>query len=161
MIGLSLKASPRAVIIQDGFWSQRRKTNQVASIPSIHEELLEHGRMNNFLRLQGKLADRQKGPVYSDSDIYKWAEAVGFQLQVAHNPELRKMTDAIIRDTCLYLLLTDGSGTIASDHPIWQFVPASGLAKVSLLPSSLRSRQAKSFSTITSSEFPAPMGTWV
>jgi hypothetical protein len=110
VIGLSLKASPRAVIIQDGFWSQRRKTNQVASIPSIHEELLEHGRMNNFLRLQGKPADRQKGPVYSDSDIYKWAEAVGFQLQVAHNPELRKMTDAIIRDTCLYLLLTDGSG---------------------------------------------------
>ena len=49
-----LKTVPvRAVVIQDGFWSQRRKTNEVASIPSMHEELLEHGRMNNFLRLAG------------------------------------------------------------------------------------------------------------
>jgi len=60
-----LKTVPvRAVVIQDGFWSQRRKTNQVASIPSMHEELLEHGRMNNFLRLQGKSSDPQKGPVF-------------------------------------------------------------------------------------------------
>jgi DUF1680 family protein len=94
-----LKTVPvRAVVIQDGFWSQRRKINLVASIPSMHDELLEHGRMTNFLRLQGKSSDPQKGPVFSDSDIYKWAEAVGFQLQVADNPELRKTTDAMIRD---------------------------------------------------------------
>jgi DUF1680 family protein len=88
----------RAVVIQDGFWSRRRKTNEVSSIPSMHDELLEHGRMNNFLRLQGKSSESQKGPVYSDSDIYKWAEAVGFQLQITDNPELRKTTDAMIRD---------------------------------------------------------------
>jgi uncharacterized protein len=94
-----LKTVPvRAVVIQDGFWSQRRKTNLVASIPSMHDELLEHGRMDNFLRLQGKSSQPQKGPVYSDSDIYKWTEAVGFQLQVADEPELRKTTDAMIRD---------------------------------------------------------------
>ncbi|MDT7811057.1 MAG: uncharacterized protein QOJ42_973 [Acidobacteriaceae bacterium] len=94
-----LKTVPvRAVVILDGFWSQRRKTNEVASIPSMREELLEHGRMNNFLRLQGKSSDPQKGPVFSDSDIYKWTEAVGFQLQIADNPELRKTTDAMIRD---------------------------------------------------------------
>jgi len=94
-----LKTVPvRAVVIQDGFWSQRRKTNLVASIPSMHDELIEHGRIDNFLRLQGKSSQPQKGPVYSDSDIYKWAEAVGFQLQVADNPELRKTTDAMIRD---------------------------------------------------------------
>src|SRR3981189_2057240 len=94
-----LKTVPvRAVTIEDGFWSQRRRTNQAASIPSMHEELLEHGRMNNFLRLQGKSSDPQKGPVYSDSDIYKWAEGVGFRLQVADNPALRKTTDTMIRD---------------------------------------------------------------
>jgi hypothetical protein len=70
-----LKTVPiRAVVIQHGFWSQRRKTNLVASIPSMHDELLEHGRMDNFLRLEGKSSEPQKGPVYSDSDIYKWAE---------------------------------------------------------------------------------------
>jgi DUF1680 family protein len=94
-----LKTVPvRAVVIQEGFWSQRRRTNLVASIPSMHEQLLEHGRMDNFLRLEGKSSEPQKGPVYSDSDIYKWTEAVGFQLQVGDDAELRKTTDAMIRD---------------------------------------------------------------
>ena len=94
-----LKTVPvRAVVIQDGFWSQRRKTNLSASIPSMHDELLEHGRMDNFLRLEGKSSEPQKGPVYSDSDIYKWTEAVAFQLQGADNPELRRSTDAMIRE---------------------------------------------------------------
>ena len=94
-----LKTVPvRAVVIRDGFWSQRRRTNLAASIPSMHDELLQHGRMDNFLRLAGKSKEPQKGPVYSDSDIYKWTEAVGFQLQVNDQPELREMTDAMIRD---------------------------------------------------------------
>ena len=94
-----LKTVPvRAVVIQDGFWSQRRKTNLTASIPSMRDELLEHGRMDNFLRLKGKSTVPQKGPVYSDSDIYQWTEAVGFQLQTGDQPDLRKTTDAMIRD---------------------------------------------------------------
>jgi uncharacterized protein len=94
-----LKTVPvRAVVIEDGFWSQRRKINLTSSIPSMHTELLEHGRMDNFLRLKGKSDQPQKGPVFSDSDIYKWTEAVGFQLQNGDQPELRKTTDAMIRD---------------------------------------------------------------
>jgi hypothetical protein len=65
-----LKTVPvRAVVIKDGFWSKRRKANLVSSIPSMHDELLEHGRMDNFLRLVGKSPEPQKGPVFSDSDI--------------------------------------------------------------------------------------------
>ena len=94
-----LKTVPvRAVRIEDGFWSQRRRTNLSASIPSMHDELLAHGRMDNFLRLQGKSSESQKGPVYSDSDIYKWTEAVGFQLQGNDQPELRRTTDTMIRE---------------------------------------------------------------
>jgi uncharacterized protein len=94
-----LKTVPiRAVVIQNGFWSQRRRTNLMASIPSMHDELLEHGRMDNFLRMKGKSAEPQKGPVFSDSDIYKWTEAVGFQLQIGDQPELRRTTEGMIRD---------------------------------------------------------------
>jgi DUF1680 family protein len=94
-----LKTIPvRAVTIQDGFWSQRRETNLKSSIPSMHEELLAHGRMDNFLRLTGRSSAPQRGPVYSDSDIYKWTEAAGFALQTSEQPELRKTTDAMIRD---------------------------------------------------------------
>lgn len=94
-----LKTVPvRAVVIREGFWSKRRRTNLSASIPSMHEELIEHGRMDNFLRLTGGSTAPQKGPVFSDSDVYKWTEAVGFALQTQDQPQLRKTTDAMIRD---------------------------------------------------------------
>jgi DUF1680 family protein len=94
-----LKTVPvRAVEIQEGFWSKRRVTNLESSIPSMHDELIDHGRMNNFLRLEGKSSAPQIGPVYSDSDIYKWAEAVGFALQTADHPQLRATTLEMIRE---------------------------------------------------------------
>jgi DUF1680 family protein len=86
-----------AVVIEEGFWSKRRKTNLASSIPSMHDELLAHGRMDNFLRLEGRSSAAQIGPVYSDSDIYKWMEAVGFALQSGDQPELRETTGAMIR----------------------------------------------------------------
>ena len=56
-----LKTVPvRAVVLQEGFWSQRRKTNLSSSIPSMHDELVAHGRMDNFLRLEGSLRSRRK-----------------------------------------------------------------------------------------------------
>ena len=64
----------------------------------MRDELLAHGRMDNFLRLNGRSSEPQKGPVYSDSDIYKWTEAVAFALQSGDSPELRKATDAMIHD---------------------------------------------------------------
>jgi len=60
----------RAVTIEEGFWSKRRKTNIESSIPSMRVELEDHGRMDNFRRLVGKSSGPQKGPYYSDSDIY-------------------------------------------------------------------------------------------
>jgi DUF1680 family protein len=86
-----------AVTIEEGFWSKRRVTNVNASIPSMHDELLAHGRMDNFLRLEGKSSAQQTGPVYSDSDMYKWLEAVGFVLQTQNHPELRQTADLTIR----------------------------------------------------------------
>ena len=92
-----LKTVPiRAVTIEDGFWSQRRKTNVASSIPSMHDELLAHGRMDNFLRLEGKPSEPQKGPVFSDSDIYKWTEAAAFTLQTKDNPKLRNTVQTTI-----------------------------------------------------------------
>ena len=94
-----LKTVPvHSVEIREGFWSRRRTTNVDSSIPSMHDELVAHGRMDNFLRLEGKSSAPQIGPVFSDSDIYKWTEAVGFALQSADLPQLRAITSAMIRD---------------------------------------------------------------
>ena len=62
-------------------------------------KLLEsNGRMDNFRRLIGKSDAPQRGPVYSDSDIYKWWEAIGFALQSGDNPALRAMVENTAKD---------------------------------------------------------------
>jgi DUF1680 family protein len=88
----------RAVTMQSGFWAQRREINITKSIPTMHDLLEANGRMNNFRRLVGKSSAAQSGPVYSDSDIYKWTEGVGFALQSGDRPELRTMTEKMIAE---------------------------------------------------------------
>src|SRR5271165_6075534 len=86
----------RAVTITGGFWAPRREINVTRSIPTMHDLLEANGRMNNFRRLVGKSDAAQSGPVFSDSDVYKWTEAVGFVLQSGDRPALRSTADKII-----------------------------------------------------------------
>ena len=90
----------RAVTITGGFWGPRREINATRSIPTMHDLLEANGRMNNFRRLVGKSNAAQSGPVYSDSDVYKWTEAVGFVLQSGDRPVLRtsaaKLIDEVV-----------------------------------------------------------------
>jgi DUF1680 family protein len=88
----------RAVTIHDGFWGARRDINVTKSIPTMHDLLEANGRMNNFRRLTGKSNAPQIGPVFSDSDVYKWTEAVGFVLQSGDRPDLHSTTQKIIDD---------------------------------------------------------------
>jgi DUF1680 family protein len=85
-----------AVTITSGFWSPRREINVAKSIPTMHDLLEANGRMNNFRRLVGKSTAPQIGPVFADSDIYKWTEAVGFVLQSGDRPELREIASKMI-----------------------------------------------------------------
>jgi len=87
-----------AVTIEEGFWSSRRAANVNTSIPSMGKLLESNGRMDNFRRLIGKSDAPQRGPVYSDSDIYKWWEAIGFALQSGDNPALRAMVEDTAKD---------------------------------------------------------------
>jgi DUF1680 family protein len=86
----------RAVTIKDGFWSPRRKTNVTKSIPTMHDLLEANGRMNNFRRLTGGSNAEQHGPVFSDSDVYKWTEAVGFALGTGDLTDLRPTVDKMV-----------------------------------------------------------------
>src|ERR1700722_11113652 len=91
-----LKSVPvQAVTIETGFWSKRRTINADSSIPSMRQQLLEQNRADNFLRLQGKSQVPPKGPVFSETDIYKWIEAAAFAMQTQPLPDLRSQTDAM------------------------------------------------------------------
>ncbi len=86
-----------AVTITKGFWGSRRAINVNSSIPSMGKLLEANGRMTNYLRLAKQSDAPQRGPVYSDSDVYKWLEAVGFALQSGDIPQLHAQADKIIR----------------------------------------------------------------
>ena len=77
----------RAVHMDDGFWSARMRINVERSIPSMLDELEQHGVMDNFRRLTGANKAPRRGPLYTDSDIYKWMEAAAFVLQSGDRPE--------------------------------------------------------------------------
>jgi DUF1680 family protein len=85
----------RAVKMGDGFWSARRAINVEKSIPTMLAELEQHGVVDNFLRLEGKKDVPRRGPLYTDSDIYKWMEAVAFVLQSGDEPKLRAEFDRL------------------------------------------------------------------
>src|SRR5579871_1308026 len=84
----------RAVKMEDGFWAARMRINADRSVPTMLDELEQHGVVDNFRRLTGKQAPR-KGPLYTDSDIFKWIEAAAFVLQSGDRPELRAKVDKL------------------------------------------------------------------
>jgi DUF1680 family protein len=104
---LNLTASPyakihpvpvAAVTITDGLWTERRKTNVEKSIPSLLEELESHGIIDNFRRLSGRKNVARRGPIFTDSDVYKWIEGAAFALQSEPNPRLKTLVDGVIDD---------------------------------------------------------------
>ena len=86
----------RAVTMGEGFWSPRMRVNLERSIPSLLELLEQHGVVDNFRRLSGRSSAPRRGPLYTDSDLYKWMEAVAFVLQSGDRPELRAQLDRLI-----------------------------------------------------------------
>ena len=86
----------RAVTIQGGFWGKRREVALTKSLPSIQKLLEANGYVDNFRRLaEGKKVER-RGPVFTDTDLYKWLEAVGNFLQSGDHPELRAEADRYV-----------------------------------------------------------------
>lgn len=97
--GAKLKTVPvSAVKLEGGFWEPRRKTNVEKSIPTLLQLLEEHGVMDNFRRLSGSKQVERKGPLYTDSDLYKWMEAAAWVLASEDRPELRRTFDALTAD---------------------------------------------------------------
>lgn len=85
-----------AVSITGGLWAERRRVNVEASIPSLLEELEARGIIDNFRRVSGRKQVARRGPLYTDSDVYKWIEGAAFALQTTADPALKARVDAVI-----------------------------------------------------------------
>jgi DUF1680 family protein len=85
---LSPAATTRAVLqpiglgrarITGGFWSPRQQRNAENAIPSGQDQLETAGNLQN-LRLAAGIGEGEAiGPVFADSDVYKWLEAVAWE----------------------------------------------------------------------------------
>ncbi|MBI5085004.1 MAG: glycoside hydrolase family 127 protein, partial [Acidobacteria bacterium] len=89
----------RAVKLNPGFWKTRQDVTIEKSIPSLLVLLEEHGILDNFRRLANR-ADYapRRGPLFTDSDIYKWIEAAAWSLQVRADPQLEAALDRLIAE---------------------------------------------------------------
>ncbi|MCC6294024.1 MAG: glycoside hydrolase family 127 protein [Bryobacterales bacterium] len=97
--GAKLRTVPvSAVTLKGGFWESRRRTNVERSIPTLLQLLEEHGIADNFRRLSGAKSVPRKGPLFTDSDLYKWMEAAAWAQAGGGHPELRRTFDALTRD---------------------------------------------------------------
>jgi len=88
----------QAVRLGQGFWTERRRVNEEVSLPTLLQLFEENGILDNFRRLSGKKDVARRGPLYTDSDVYKWLEAVAFVLESGSNPALRKAAEGVIDD---------------------------------------------------------------
>lgn len=74
--------------ITGGFWAARQLINRDVAIPGGAHRLQAAGNYDN-LRIAAGIADGDyRGPVYQDSDIYKWLEAVAWEIGRAPSDEL-------------------------------------------------------------------------
>ena len=64
-------------------------------MPTMLALLEENGVMDNFRRLTGKKNVPRRGPLYTDSDIYKWMEAAAWALHNHDNPQLQADIDRL------------------------------------------------------------------
>jgi len=73
-----------AVTITGGLWAERRHINGTVAVPFGRERLESAGNLNNLRIAAGTKTGDAHGPVFADSDVYKWLEAAAWEY--AHQP---------------------------------------------------------------------------
>jgi DUF1680 family protein len=70
---------PGAARITGGFWSLRQERNGADAIRQAYDLLEKAGNFANLRIAAGTEDGDARGPIFMDSDIYKWLEAVAFE----------------------------------------------------------------------------------
>ena len=87
-----------AVSLSGGIWQQRQSINRAISLKHGFEQLERAGNFNNLRLAAGRGGGeyRSRGPLALDSDVYKWLEAVAYELAARPDPELVQMAEQAI-----------------------------------------------------------------
>jgi DUF1680 family protein len=79
-----------AVRLEGEFWGPRLARNAEVSLPTQWEQLESSGCLDNFRRVAGTVDRPHRGFMFADTDLYKWIEAVSWELSRGPRPALEE-----------------------------------------------------------------------
>jgi len=85
-----------AVAVEGGIWAKRQAINREAALPHGFRMLQQAGNLDNLRLAAGGATEGYRGPVFMDSDVYKWIEAAAFELARRPDPELEALIERAI-----------------------------------------------------------------
>jgi DUF1680 family protein len=84
------------VTLTRGFWHHKQEINRRVSLRHGYRMLNQSGNFDNLRLAAGSGEGEYRTPVFMDSDVYKWLEAVSYDLANVRDPELERMADETI-----------------------------------------------------------------
>lgn len=85
----------RGVAIHDGLLAERQRLNREVTLLCGAEQLEQAGTLDNFRIAAGRATGERRGMVFSDTDVYKWLEALAWERGRLPSAEL----DGLARET--------------------------------------------------------------
>lgn len=83
------------IVIRDGLLADRQSVNRKVTLLHGAEELERAGTLDNLRMAAGLMSGERRGMVFSDSDVYKWLEALAWEIAREPTPEM----EALARET--------------------------------------------------------------
>lgn len=81
----------RGVVITGGLLAERQRVNREVTLSHGADQLERVGTLENLRVAAGRSQARRAGMVFSDSDVYKWLEALAWEQQRQPSEELNRL----------------------------------------------------------------------
>jgi DUF1680 family protein len=85
-----------AVKFTNGFWAERQAVNHNISLKHCYAMLNKAGNLHNLKMAAGMESGTYRGMNFSDETVYKWLEALGWELGHAPDDELQALAGEVI-----------------------------------------------------------------
>jgi DUF1680 family protein len=85
-----------AIRFTRGFWFERQDLNHKVSLKHGYAMLNEAGNLHNLKMAAGLESGGYRGMNFADENVYKWLEALGWELGRAPDDELQMLADEVI-----------------------------------------------------------------
>src|SRR5215211_381400 len=85
-----------AVAFTSGFWTERQALNHKVSLKHAYAMLNKAGNLHNLKMAAGLESGSYQGMNFADENVYKWLEALGWELGRSPDSELQTLADEVI-----------------------------------------------------------------